>query len=96
MDESQVTMNVQHCRHHISEAIRCFRLGMEALGNDNLVKFADYLLPLLGNSQHLYKERDNKLLDSIFAAQSRGDFAYLADLLQYEIPVSGIGDLLYG
>jgi len=96
MDESALTVNAQHCRHYISEAIRCFRLGMEPLGNDNLVKFADYLLPLLGSNANLYGASDNQLLESIFAAQTRGDFAYLADLLQYEIPLSGIGDLLYG
>ncbi|NOZ52520.1 MAG: hypothetical protein GXP08_05165 [Gammaproteobacteria bacterium] len=96
MDESQSTVYLQRCRHHIGEAIRCFRLGMEPLGNDNLMKFADHLLPLLAHSKNLYQQHDNQLLETVFAAQSRGDFAYLADLLQYEIPTSGIGDLLYG
>lgn len=63
-----------------------FRLGMDAKANDTFARFVDALsqqLPQISSSidvTHL-----NMKLNQLFQAQSRADYLYLADLLEYEI-----------
>ncbi len=63
-----------------------FRVGMEAGGSDALIRFIDTF------EVHLREQADTTraaviapLLNNIIQAQLRGDFLYVADLLEYEL-----------
>jgi hypothetical protein len=62
-----------------------FRLGMEAQASEGLVALIDALPQMLEAGSGINPTRLNSLLATMFAAQSRRDYLYLADLLQYEL-----------
>ncbi len=62
-----------------------FRLGMEAQAGENLVALIDMLPQMFESGSGVDAMRLNALLTAMFAAQSRRDYIYLADLLQYEL-----------
>ena len=72
----------------LHSAIRSFRLGLEAQANSDLVKLIDVLAPYMEANATKMGKVEVELLNEIFAAQSRGDVLYLADLLEYEFPKS--------
>lgn len=61
------------------------RLGMEAQASEGLVALIDALPQMLKDGSGIDPTRLNALLANMFAAQSRRDYLYLADLLQYEL-----------
>jgi hypothetical protein len=67
-------------------SVRQFRLGMEGAGSASLVKLVDALLNLLAAPERSQlSTRLLPLLKDIIAAQQRGDYLYIADILEYEI-----------
>lgn len=72
------------CRTALDAAARDFRLGMEAAGNECFVSFVDALMVVLADPG----PEDEALavwLPEIVAAQERGDFLRVADVLEYEV-----------
>ena len=79
----------QLCLANLNAAANSFRVGMEAQGNDRLSKCIDALWsglnqgalqPVSLASAHLLP-----ILEDLLAAQDRGDYLYVADLLEYGI-----------
>ena len=74
-------------------AIRAFRLGKEGEGSSALVQFIDRLAPMLESNSVAIGEDEAALLQEIVAAQQRGDYIFLADLLEYLLPQTTLGSL---
>jgi len=70
---------------HIKTASISFRLGMEAMGSENLARFIDGLSPVLQTLPQGVVQRLAAILNESLASQSRKDYSYLADLLEYQI-----------
>lgn len=82
------------CDIYRTEAIESFRLGMEGKGSDAMMRLMDCITPLLKiNSSHLGTD-ETALLNLIIDAQQRGDYIFVADLLEYMIPDSALGLLI--
>lgn len=62
-----------------------FRLGMEGQASENLVKLIDLLMPMFQDPAWSNREGKNRILEELLAAQSRKDYLYAADLLEYEV-----------
>ena len=74
------------CLQKLGAASRAFRVGMEARANEEFVGFIDLMLPLLGRESHAQAALElAPILPEVVAAQQRGDFLRVADLLEYEI-----------
>ena len=70
----------------IEQVCLLFRLGMDAKANDRFARFMDLLAQELSSmSEGVDANTLNLLLNEMFLAQSRTDYLYLADLLEYEI-----------
>ena len=70
----------------LQRAARSFRLGMEAQGNAAFVAFVDALLPELARpARAALAAALAPLLPEVVAAQKRGDFLRVADLLEHEL-----------
>jgi hypothetical protein len=74
------------CLEALKAAAAAFRLGMEGQASENLVELIGLLTPLLQNPTYPHREKMNKMLAELLAAQSRKDYLYAADLLEYELP----------
>lgn len=70
----------------LERAARSFRLGMEAQGNEACVALIDALLAEIArpDQAHLAVALA-PLLPEVVAAQGRGDFLRVADLLEHEL-----------
>jgi len=79
------------CLEALKAAASAFRLGIEAQASENLVEFIDLLTPLVQNPIYPYREEMNTVLAELLAAQSRKDYLYVADLLEYELAKCLIG-----
>jgi hypothetical protein len=75
-------------------AIDSFRLGMDAQGSNALLRFIDLLGILLQANPSVLGPAESMLLNTLLAAQARGDHLYIADLLQYELPGTDLGKAL--
>jgi hypothetical protein len=69
----------------LAKAVRAFRLGMEAEGNEALVVLIDALAADLSKALVAPDQGLPGLLEEILAAQARGDFLCVADLLEHEL-----------
>ena len=70
----------------LQQAARQSRLGMEGAGSAALVEFIDQVLKSMANPTTAPLGREAlPLLKAIIAGQQRGDFLYIADILEYEI-----------
>lgn len=70
----------------LKEAARQLRLGMEAAGSAALVTLIDELLKVMAApSKSPLSPKDLPILKELIAGQQRGDFLYVADLLEYEM-----------
>ena len=70
----------------LKNAVRQFRLGMDGGGSATLVEFIDQLLKSMAHPETApIGPRALPLLKEIIAGQQRGDFLYVADILEYEI-----------
>lgn len=88
-------MNSNKFHELVLSTATAFRLGMEAQASESLVALIDFLPQALQAGNGVDPVRLNSLMASMFAAQSRRDYSYLADLLQYELatlfnPVPGL------
>ena len=75
------------------EAVEAFRLGKENQGSDALVKFMDCLASFLEDNSTLLGRDEEELLGEIIAAQHRGDYIFVADLLEYILPNTALGSV---
>lgn len=78
-------MNNDHWRQHLSSAVQAFRIGMESEGGEELAKFIDILMQKVAKFSAQELEPLNNILGETLAAQSRKDYLWVADLLEYEI-----------
>lgn len=62
-----------------------FRLGMEGRASENLIKLIDLLAPLVQDPAWPNRKEMNSLLAELLDAQSRKDYLYAADLLEYRM-----------
>lgn len=62
-----------------------FRLGMEGLASENLIKVIDLLAPLVQDPSWPNREEMNGVLAELLDAQSRKDYLRAADLLEYRL-----------
>ena len=72
-------------QEHLDSTILALRLGMEGMAGEGLTRFIDALTLRLSEVSPETMQRLNPLLGETLAAQVRGDFPHMADLLQYEI-----------
>lgn len=79
------------CDQYRMESIEAFRLGMEGQGSDALVRFIDCLVPFMESNSAMLGQDESELLNLVFAAQQRGDYVFIADILQYVFPNSVLG-----
>ncbi len=78
-------MIFEHFEGVIKSVVGAFRLGMEAQGGEGLIAIIDSLPSLIAERKELALEMLNELLTEILSSQSRKDFLFLADLLEYEL-----------
>lgn len=70
----------------LARAVRSFRLGMEAQGNEACVALVDALLAALAEPGRApLADQLAPLLPELLAAQARGDCLRVADLLEHEL-----------
>ena len=78
------------CSHwrifHGFATVKAFRLGQESQGGGATVNFMDCLASLLEANSKMFAQDEVEFLDEIFAAQQRGDYIFVADLLGYIFP----------
>jgi hypothetical protein len=58
---------------------------MEGQASQNLVEFIDFLASMIQEPCFPNREKMNRLLGELLAAQSRKDYLRAADLLEYEV-----------
>jgi hypothetical protein len=68
-----------------AELVRAFRLGMEGDGNAALARFVDGLVALFASAPPAADDPLLPLLSEILAAQERGDYLGVADLIQHRL-----------
>jgi hypothetical protein len=70
----------------LDRAVRCFREGALAAGSDALVRFIDGFSRVVAGASNP-RDRDvlARVLKALAEAQERGDFNYVADLLEFEL-----------
>jgi hypothetical protein len=68
----------------LRSAVTFFRFGMEGTANAAFTKLLDGLSPYLARRPDKTDELV-PVLREVLAAQSRGDYLYVADLLEYEL-----------
>ena len=84
----------ESCNQQRLKAIISFRVGMEGKGSAALVDFIDCLAPEMENNSSLVGAEEANLFEQIFSAQQRGDYIFLADLLEYVLPNTKLGPLM--
>ncbi|MFV2055951.1 MAG: hypothetical protein ACC707_05750 [Thiohalomonadales bacterium] len=85
---------VENSSVYYTEVIESFRLGREGQGSAALRNLINLILPTLEKHKAEIAQDDILLLSSIIAAQERGDYLYVADLLEYQFPRSIFGKLI--
>ena len=91
-----MTNNQAAYKQHLKNTIEFFRLGVECQGSDSLSKFIDSFMPLIEVNADLLGQDEVNFLNELFAAQAREDYLFLADLLEYELPKTRLGELMQG
>jgi hypothetical protein len=82
------------CQDYISEVIESFRLGREGQGSAVLTKLIDEFIPRMEQYAAELTENDVALFDTMFTAQQRGDYLFVADILEYLLPTSTLGKIV--
>jgi len=83
----------KECADNLAEVIESFRLGREGQGSVAFTKVIAYLMPRLEQHMAELTQADVSLLNEMSAAQERGDFLFVADMLEYLLPTSTLGKL---
>ena len=76
-----------------------FRIGAEGEGSRGLLEILSVIAATIetGKKTHIdIKPEDLSLFNNIVQAQERGDFIYVADLLEYELPSSSFWQVISG
>ncbi|MCP4599828.1 MAG: hypothetical protein GY847_04685 [Proteobacteria bacterium] len=70
----------------LENAVEQLRMGMEGGGNAAMVSFIDAFQQALGgNAANMQLIKIVPVLQQIIQAQTRGDYLWVADILEYEI-----------
>lgn len=69
----------------LGKTVMAFRLGMEGQGSQNFVEVIDFITPFIQNPNCPDRKNISILLSGLLDAQSRRDYLYLADLLEYRL-----------
>ena len=83
-------MTKNMCHIYRVEAVEAFRLGMEGRGSDAMMRLMDCMAPLLESNAADFGANEAELLRLIVDAQQRGDYIFVADLLEYMVPESAL------
>ena len=78
-------MTAHNWQEQLDSATRAFRVGMDNQGNDNLAAMIDCLANELAGIAPQHLEEFNKMLTETLAAQTRKDYLFVADMLEFEI-----------
>ena len=84
-------METNNLLQSIHRASNLFRIGAEGEGSRTLLDILKTITDYVQDHSVQYALTDQKslaLLNDIALAQERGDFLYVADLLEYELPES--------
>lgn len=77
----------------ITNTAYLFRVGAEGEGSRGLLDIINTITSLLNGKDvqdAAIDKEDLSLLNDVAQAQQRGDFIYIADLLEYELPKSAL------
>ena len=70
----------------LNQSVRQFRLGMEGEASASLASFIDLLLKgMTADRNFPLSAEDMPLLNEIIGGQQRGDYLYVADILEYKL-----------
>ncbi len=69
----------------LRRAVRDFRMGMDGSGSAALIEFVDAFSREITAGRVKNAGELMPVLSEILAAQGRGDYLYVADLLEYEV-----------
>ena len=72
-------------RQALDRSAAAFRLGHDGEGNELLGQFIDGFLRVLPGMEQSSIARSQAILEPMLQAQQRGDYLFLADLLEYEL-----------
>lgn len=78
-------MTAHPWQERLNSATHAFRIGMDNLGNENLVALIDCIGNELAGIAPQHLEEFQKMLAEILAAQTRKDYLFVADLLEFEV-----------
>ena len=82
------------CAQYRLDAIRYFRLGKEGQGSDAMIHFIDTLVPILNANPSQLGTEEARVMEQIVQAQQRGDFTFVADVLEHLLPRTRLAGLL--
>ena len=82
------------CNRYLENIINSFRLGREAQGSAAMVEFIDCLTPKMTKFASDLSQDDIAIVNELISAQSRCDFLYIADILEYILPSSNLVKLV--
>jgi hypothetical protein len=82
------------CSDYLSEVIESFRLGREGQGSTALAKVIDFMAPRMEQHAAELTQDDVALINEVLAAQERGDYLFVADILEYLLPTSILGKMI--
>ncbi len=80
----------------LERLVTALRLGMEGRAQSDLAEFMTRLLPWIEAHAAALGEAEAALLNTMMAAQERGDLLLIADLLEYDLPASKLAGVLGG
>ncbi len=76
-----------------AQTIRAFRLGLDGQANSMMVEFIDRVASVMESGTLPMGPAEAQLIDDIFQAQSRQDYLFLADILEYKLPQTRFGSV---
>ncbi|WP_455203700.1 hypothetical protein [Kaarinaea lacus] len=82
---------------NITKTANMFRIGAEGEGSRGLLEILSVIAATIetGKKTHIdIKPEDLSLFNKIVQAQERGDFIYVADLLEYKLPSSSFWQVI--
>ena len=87
-------MNNKSCSGYLLEVIESFRLGREGQGSAALSKAIDLIMLKMQQHAAELTQDDVVLINEVLAAQERGDYLFVADILEYKLPASTLGKVI--
>lgn len=90
-------MKMNNLKNTVNKTSELFRIGAEGEGSRGVLEILNAITSVLGGNsvqETIIEKEDLVLLNTIAAAQQRGDFLHVADLLEYELPRSALWKII--